>query len=214
MISATAPTLSIDDNDQEIWFRYYAEDQTGDAHVHIRYNNSTERLSLLLEGKSNRLRISKRVAGTYTTIAQRNSYPTQLNTWYNVYIRAEGSYMGVWRGKEGEPLEFVMETYEAPAMDNRSFSFTTEAGGTYRFDDLRIKFHNNLGDFLHLQPGSDAIDRGDTDLDGNGGPVVFRDFDDQFGPVDGPDQNEDEERDMGADEFPTDGGFTYWWRNF
>ena len=215
MISATAPTLSIDDNDQEIWFRYYAEDQTGDAHVHIRYDNSTERLSLLLEGNQNRLRINKRVSGTFTTIVQRDDYPTELNTWYNVYIRAAGPYIEVRRGKEGEPLEFVFQAFDAPMFDSESFSFATEAGGLYRFDDLRIKFHNNLGDFLHLKSDSDAIDRAAPDIS-----TLKRDFDDHFGFSDIPDIPDDLNHDplrvydMGADEYPTQGGFTYWWRNF
>jgi hypothetical protein len=213
--SHATPTLPIEDDDQEIWFRYYAEDQSADAHVHIRFNTWTERLNLALEGEQDRLRITKRVSGTWTTIAQRDDYPTEVGTWYNVYIRASGSYVGVWRGKVGEPLEFVFEAYDAPAMDNDSFAFATEPDGTYRFDNLRIKSHNNLGDFLHLKSDSPAIDAGDTDLI-NGEPVVFRDFDDQFGPVDGDQDFPDFfiDRDMGADEFPTNGGFTYWWRNF
>jgi hypothetical protein len=208
MICATVPNL-IEDDDQEIWFRYYAEDQSADAHVHIRFNTWSERLSLFLEGEQDRLRIAKRVSGTWTTIAQLDDYPTEVGTWYNVYIHVAGSYIGVWRGKVDEPLEFLFEAYDAPAMDNDSFAFATEPDGIYRFDRLRIKSHNNLGDFLHLEPDSPAIDA--TNLDDSHG--VFRDFDDQLGPVDGAPPT-GIFRDMGADEYPTQGGFTYWWRNF
>ena len=61
------------------------------------------------------------------------------------------------------------------------------------------------------------IDVGETDMYENK-PVVYRDFDDAQSPVDGPDPPGEEdtlpERDMGADEYPTHGGFSYWWRKF
>ncbi len=217
MTSATAPTLSIEDNDQEISFRYCPIDQSNMAVVNIRFESYDERLRLMLEGAQDRIWLQKVVGGSYIFIADggTGNDPTEEGVWYTVTIRAAGPHVSVWRQRDGGPNEFIFQVNDAPTYENNRFLVEVQTNAQYEFDDFDIKINNNLNDFLHLESGSPAIDTADTDLDANFNPVVFRDFDDQFGPVDGDlDQFFTDERDMGADEYPTDSGFSYWWRNF
>jgi hypothetical protein len=211
MTSATAPTLSIEDNDQEISFRYCPIDQSNTAIVSFRFESYDERLRL--DGAQDRIWLQKVVGGSYTLIADggTGNHLTEQGVWYTITIRAAGSYVGVWRQQDGGPKELILEGNDAPTYDNNRFLIEIEQDAQYEFDDFDIKINNNLNDFLHLDEDSPAIDATLPPVPG----VYHRDFDDQFGPVAGdPLTPTIIISDMGADEYPTDPGFTYWWRNF
>ena len=136
---------------------------------------------------------------------------TDQNQWYKVRIRQAGSYVEMWRGKVGEAMikVFAVDTVTTLTSARLEFRINASAGAEFWFDNVRIDRWPNLGEFLHLQSDSPVIDA--TDMDENDG--AFRDFDDQQAPLAG-DPLEPSEifRDMGADEFPTSGGFSYWWQ--
>jgi hypothetical protein len=204
-------------------------DQSNTAVVNFRFESYDERLRLVLEGAQDRIWLQKVVGGSYILIADSGTgnHPTEENVWYTVTIRAAGSYVGVWRQRDGGPNEFIFEVNDAPVYENNRFLIEVETNAKYQFDDFDIKINNNLNDFLHLfgddttEVYSPAIDAGDPNILN---PEFFRDFDDQLGPVDIegegyeprviPSDPDYRPRDMGADEYPTNSGFSYWWRNF
>ena len=147
---------------------------------------------------------------------------TDQNQWYKVRIRQAGSYVEMWRGKVGEAMikVFAVDTVTTLTSARLEFRINASAGAEFWFDNVRIDRWPNLGEFLHLQSDSPVIDVAKT-LDDQNPPQPlgpYRDFDDQLSPIDGPQPPEEEdnenERDMGADEYPTNPAFSYWWRRF
>ncbi len=187
------------------------------ASIDFRFKDWNNRLRLRLDGYQDRIWLQKIVGGTPDVIIDggMDNHPTEEGVWYTITMRVAGPYVSVSRQQDGGPKQFIFETFEAPVFDNKQFLIEVE-GGRYRFDEIKIKTHNNLSDFLHLSGDastgeySPAINRTDP----NASNEFLRDFDDQHGPIDGSPLRPGFIADMGADEYPTDPGFTYWWRNF
>jgi len=206
------------DPDLELWFRYYRDNNnTGVAHV--RFDMGTpqdDRVRIVMS--STRTSLDERVDGAYTTLDNNNDADTLVDTWYDYYVKCSGPDIEVWRGEEGGEMSKILETdeaHKATVLTTTNMPFW-QLAGTCRLDDIALVVNNNWHQFLHLHEDSECIDVGDTPLDPETGePVPFRDFDDHLGPLDG-DGVDEEERDIGADEYPTPSreGFTFWWENF
>ena len=190
----------------------------------IEWNNM-----IYLSIKHDRMRIVKRVAGTYSLIVENMSAGSTEDIWYDVYIRCEGDHVEVWRGLQGKAMTKVLTTDAAPFADTEQARVMVYLGtdAEYRYDNLGWVGKGSSNPlFLHLAEGSPCIDEAwtewkideDTGQPIVGNPVPKRDFDDQLGPIDGDNDepNHLPKRDIGADEWPTQdpGVISYWWERF
>ena len=175
----------------------------------IEWNNM-----IYLSIKHDRMRIVKRVAGTYSLIVENMSAGSTEDIWYDVYIRCEGDHVEVWRGLQGKAMTKVLTTDAAPFADTEQARVMVYLGtdAEYRYDNLGWVGKGSSNPlFLHLAEGSPCIDTAAPEDPPN------RDFDDQLGPIDGPGgEGEEEFRDIGADEWPTEdpGVISFWWERF
>ncbi len=63
---------------------------------------------------------------------------TTADTWYDVYIRTEGSHMEVWRALQGEPLEKVLETDDVSTTQCNNLVLTSWYDNQPSFDNVRV----------------------------------------------------------------------------
>jgi len=229
------------DPDFELWFSYRRAGNSpaeGVGVVYLRYMFSADTLFLVITPTNafivDRVWVVDPVTGEsswdHINLDWNNDADTANNTWYDYYVRCIGQDVEVWRSEGGRPYELILATDEndvVRVVTTEYLPLSMQEGQTGGYDDILLRAHNNLGEFLHLNEFSPCIDMGDTPFyDHDNNPATadvllpFRDFDDMKGPLDadGLDTVDNDgvriERDIGADEWPQPEASSFWWKNF
>ncbi len=211
------------EDDMALWFSYrrMAGDDSRNFRIQLRRDSAGTIAELFLQNNGIHY-LREKLNGVWTTVADDDcDEPLAANTWYDYYVRLEGRECEVWRAERGQEM---LPHLIANTANQKLFTVTeTEklylvATKNSAYDIDYIRFTHNWREFLHLDSGSACIDKGDTDHlgdDEDRPPIRFRDFDNMMGPLtEGATANNQIERDMGADEFPTPIEFVYWWENY
>ena len=199
------------DADSVTWFSYNNRDTAYGTSVYLRAGG--------VDGGSLRLELSPgnvRLVDSSIQLAWVAVSTTQ-NQWYDVRIKLDGNNVSLWRGIQGQTMTQLFDVDTATTLTSGRLEFRDNANAEFWFDNIRIDTPNNMGKFLHVKSDSPVIDAGDPSIG-----VTRRDFDDQFSPIDidqvGTELSDplpnNNPHDIWVDEFPTDKGFSYWWRRF
>jgi len=120
---------SFSEGDYDLWFSYNRYD-ADDLTVYLRIDGS-DRLRLeFLSGAT-------RLVDTSTQLAYNGSQGSAADTWYDVYVRVDGSNVTVLRAEQGELLEAVIDVSTATTLDSTALEFRANGGAAY-LDDVRI----------------------------------------------------------------------------
>ncbi len=127
--------------DVGVRFSYLNEDtstSTLSAPVKFRFVDWNNFVQVSIQG--DRMKLVKRVGGTYSTITENTSATTTQDTWYDVRILCEGSDVTVWRGLRGGQMSQVLSTNAAPFdTDTQTLiRFGIGANAYYRFDNIEL----------------------------------------------------------------------------
>jgi len=150
---------------------------------------------------------------------------------YEVLARCVGPRVTVFRRELGGPQELVFDVDEFTYLDNERSRIAQTTGSNFAVDNVNIRFHNNLHEFLKLSEntpvstnpnapnglieGAILFDQQGNPITENAQAILYRDFDDHVAPLDGDLATAEEIlRDMGADEYGTPQDSTYWWKRF
>jgi len=69
---------------------------------------------------------------------------------YEVFARCEGPRVTVFRRELGGPQELVFDVDEFTYLDNERSRIAQTTGSNFAVDNVNIRFHNNLDEFLKL----------------------------------------------------------------
>ena len=209
----------------DLSFRVRREAGANAALVSIRYNSAAPGDSVRLRMLQTKSVLDLRLGGVWTEALTNTDADVLLGNWYDVFVRANGDAIQVWLGRldAGVGMTKILDYWPdlaavpprpVPTLTTSNLVLQADVGTTVWYDNIELDANSNLDTFLKLSgvPGflSPCIDKGDLNLD------TFRDFDDELGPLDGPENPDNDARrgDIGADEYTTLSPMPYWWKNF
>ena len=209
----------------DLSFRVRREAGANAALVSIRYNSAAPGDAVRLRMLQTKTVLDLRLGGVWTEALTNTDADVLLGNWYDVFVRANGDAIQVWLGRldAGVGMTKIFDYWPdlaaipprpVPALTTSNLVLQADVGTTVWFDNIELDANSNLDKFLKLSGAagnlSPCIDTGKPNL------PTYRDFDDELGPLDGPEITEDtdEESDIGADEYTTLSPMPYWWKNF
>jgi RHS repeat-associated protein len=121
--------------DTDTWFSY-KQTTSGTLIAHARFTDWDNRIRVNFGATSAVL--YQNDAAVQTVLDTNASAGSDLNQWYELYFRCEGSRIEVWRGKRGEPLERILFSDAATETVSGQLRFTVPATTNYRIDNIRV----------------------------------------------------------------------------
>jgi RHS repeat-associated protein len=121
--------------DTDTWFSY-KQTTAGTLIAHARFTNWDNRIRVNFGTASAVL--YQNDAAVQTVLDSNASAGSDLNQWYDIYFRCEGSRIEVWRGKRGEPLERILFSDAATETASGQLRFTIPASTNYRIDNIQV----------------------------------------------------------------------------
>jgi YD repeat-containing protein len=73
-----------------------------------------------------------------TTLDSNSNATSSQGTWYDVYVRCDGSNIQVWRAQRGSGNELAQVLSTSSASVNSTSELAVYTYGTWRFDDFRV----------------------------------------------------------------------------
>ena len=137
-----SPEISqnIANSDAEYWLSYKIDDvNVSGARVRMllrRTNATSDCVRVLFNANS--LSIKQQVGGVTTDLLTDSSVVTASNTWYDVYARAAGGTIEVWRGPRGQKLSLVGRVTNTTRLSGEAVAFDTSLNTVAHFDDIRM----------------------------------------------------------------------------
>jgi len=214
----TPPAPEPLDPNPEIWFSYMAANTSGTAGAYVRRVDANN--NVFLELTTTTIRVYQTAAGVLTLKGSAN-VTSAVNTWYDIYVKLEGANIEVSRNVKNGILRKLtpLTVSTLTVLTSTNFQFVNNGAAKYSFDTVMWD-GRNWDTFLHLTVNSGkCLDKGLSfpavdPITQIQVPAVFRDFDDTVGPLFGPLAAEEDPllRDIGADEFQSPAGATFWWQ--
>ena len=131
---------NIANSDGEYWYSYKIEDVSvsgARTRLLLRRTNATNDCIRILFN-ANSFNIKQQSGGVTTDLLTNSSIVTASDTWYDVYARAAGGTIEVWRGLRGEKLSLVGKVTNATVLSGEAVAFDTACNTVAHFDDLRM----------------------------------------------------------------------------
>jgi RHS repeat-associated protein len=131
---------NIANGDAEYWYSFKVENMnvaSARTRMVFRRNNATGD-ALRVVFYNNGLFIKQQSGGVVTDLLADTSVVTASNTWYDVYVRASGGTVEVWRGLRGQKLHSIGMVTGAVVLSGDSIDFDSSVNTVAHFDDLRM----------------------------------------------------------------------------
>jgi len=133
-------TKAQSEDDVEVHYRYYRDSSSADetwAVVYVRMLGDASTDHLRVKMNENGCELQQRVNSSDTTLDTSNSGFTE-DTWYDVYVKADGCRVEVWKGLKGGDLTKVLSTSSASMTTSDNFMLNLFSNNVSRFDNARV----------------------------------------------------------------------------